>query len=83
MIFVDEASRYTWTYLLAAKSGVTSTVCHFCTMVNSQFGRGIQRFRSDNARDFVNAELALFFADQGILNETSCIATPEQNDMAE
>ena len=30
VIFVNEASRYTWTYLLAAKSGVTSTVHHFC-----------------------------------------------------
>ena len=83
VIFVDEASRYTWTYLLAAKSGVTSTVRHFCTMVNTQFGRGIQQFRFDNARDFVNVELASFFADQGILHETSCVATPEQNGMAE
>ena len=83
VIFVDEASRYTWTYLLAAKSGVTSTVRHFCTMVKTQFGRGIQRFRSDNTRDFVNAELASFFADQGILHETSYVATPEQNGMAE
>ena len=83
VIFVDEAIRYTWTYLLAAKSGVTSTVRHFCIMVNTQFGRGIQRFRSDNARDFVNAELASFFADQGILHKTSCVATLEQNGIAE
>ena len=83
VIFVDEASRYTWTYLLATKSGVTSIVRHFCNMVNTQFGRGIQRFWSDNEHDFVNAELASFFADQGILHETSCVATPEQNGMAE
>ena len=58
LIFVDEASRYTWTYLLTAKSEVASTVRHFCAMIHTQFGRGIQRFRSDNARDFVNADLA-------------------------
>ena len=78
LIFVDEASRYTWTYLLAVKFEVTSIVRHFCAMIQTQFGRGIQRFRSDNARDFVNADLVLFFADSGILRETSYVATPEQ-----
>ena len=68
---------------MATKSGVTSTVRHFCTMVNTQFGRDIQRFRSDDVRDFVNAELASFIADQGILHETSCVATPEHNGMDE
>ena len=62
LIFVDEASQYTWTYLLTAKSEVASTVRHLCAMIHTQFGRGIQRFRSDNARDFVNADLALYFS---------------------
>ena len=83
LIFVDEASQYTWTYLLTAKSEVASTVRHFCAMIHTQFGRGIQRFRSDNARDFVNSDLASYFAERGILHETSCVATPEQNGMAE
>ena len=83
LIFVDEASRYTWTYLLTAKSEVASTVRYFFAMIHTQFGRGIQRFRSDNARDFVNADLASYFAERGILHETSCVATPEQNGMAE
>ena len=52
-------------------------------MIQIQFGRGIQRFRFDNARDFVNADLVSFFADRGILHETSCVATPEQNGIAE
>ena len=52
-------------------------------MLQAQFGRSIQRSRSDNARDFVNADLALFFADRGIFHETSCVATLEHNGMAE
>ena len=52
-------------------------------MIHTQFGRGIQRFRSDNVRDFLNADLASYFAERGILHETSCVATPEQNGMAE
>ena len=52
-------------------------------MIHTQFGRGIQRFCSDNARDFVNSDLASYFAEHGILHETSCVATPEHNGMAE
>ena len=51
-------------------------------MIHTQFGRGIQRFRSDNARDFVNSDLASYFAERGIRHETSCVATTEQNGMA-
>ncbi|XP_078437813.1 uncharacterized protein LOC144708393 [Wolffia australiana] len=83
LIFVDEATRCTWTYLLRAKSDVSGSVRHFCAMIQTQFGRGIQRFRSDNARDFFNADLDAFFAERGILHESSCVATPEQNGMAE
>ena len=52
-------------------------------MVQTQFGRGIQRFRSDNAWDFFNTDLNSFFTERGILHESSCVATPEQNGMAE
>ena len=83
LIFVDEATRYTWTFLLAAKSEVSKTIRQFCTMVQTQFGRGIQRFRSDNARDFFNSDLDSFFAERGILHESSCVATPAQNGIAE
>ena len=83
LIFVDEASQYTWTYFLTAKSEVALTVRHFCAMIHTQFGRGIQRFRSDNARDFVNLDLTSYFAERGILHETFCVATPEHNGMAE
>ena len=83
LIFVDEPSRYMWTYLLTAKSEVVSTVRHFCAMIHTQFGRSVQRFRSDNTWDFVNADLASYFAERDILHETSCVATPKQNGMAE
>ena len=53
LVFVDEATRYTWNYLLPAKSSVATMVREFCAMVQAQFGQGIQRLSSDNARDFV------------------------------
>ena len=69
--------------MLTAKSEVASTVRHFYAMIHTHFGRGIQRSRSDNAWDFVNADLASYFAEHGILHETSCVATLEQNGMVE
>ncbi|XP_078433027.1 uncharacterized protein LOC144704462 [Wolffia australiana] len=44
---------------------------------------GHPAFSFDNARDFFNADLDSYFADRGILHESSCMATPEQNGMAE
>ena len=82
-IFVDEATRYTWTYLLTAKSAVAATVQQLCTMVQTQFGRHILRFCSNNARDFFNTDLDPYFASQGILHESSGVAIPEQNGIVE
>ena len=83
LIFVDKATRYTCTYLLIAKLAVAETIHQFCIMIETQFGRQILRFYSNNARNFFNANMSLFFASQGILHESSCVATPEQNGIAE
>ena len=83
LLVVDEATRNTWTYLLTTKSASTATVQQFCTMVQTQFGCRIQRFCLDNAQNFFNTDLDLHFASQGILHESSCGSTPEQNQIAE
>ena len=84
LIFVDEATLYTWTYLLIAKSAVAAKIQQFCTMIETQLGCRIQHFCSDNAHNFFNANMSLFFfASKGILHESSSVATPEQNSIAE
>jgi transposase InsO family protein len=40
-------------------------------------------FHSDNGREFKNQSLAKFFEENGILHQTSCTYTPQQNGTAE
>ncbi|GKB16126.1 cysteine-rich receptor-like protein kinase 8 [Tanacetum coccineum] len=44
-----------------------------------QFQTPIQTVRSDNGTEFLNESLSTFFQTKGIINQTSCPYTPQQN----
>jgi len=52
-------------------------------MIQNQFGTKIKNIRSDNARDYFNQTLTPYFQKEGIIQESSCITTPQQNGVAE
>ncbi|GKB56175.1 putative RNA-directed DNA polymerase, partial [Tanacetum coccineum] len=79
LIIVDDFSRATWTYLLPNKHHVTTTIKHFHSYVHTQFKTQIQKIRTDNGTEFVNSSLTEFFNDKGIIHQTSCPYTPQQN----
>ena len=51
-------------------------------MVKNQFGVEIKKIRSDNARDYFNQVLSPFFKEKGIIYESLCTNTPQQNGVA-
>nr|XP_019703534.2 uncharacterized protein LOC105038855 isoform X1 [Elaeis guineensis] len=63
-------------------SDVSTVFSNFCSMIKNQFGVNIKRFRSDNAKDYFNQILTPYFQ-KGIVYESSCINTPQQNGVAE
>src|SRR5262249_16875264 len=81
--FIDDCTRVTWIYLLKQKSDVSLIFPNFYNMMKTQFGVDIKKFRSDNAKDFFNHSLTTFFQTKGIIHESSCIYTPQQNGLAE
>ena len=81
--FIDDCTRVTWIYLLKEKSEVSQVIPKFCKMVSNQFGVSIRKFHSDNARDYFNHNLNSFFDQEGIIHESSCVDTPQQNGVAE
>lgn len=83
VLFIDDCTRVTWTYLLKNKSEVTTIFSKFYNMITTQFGVRIKRFRSDNAKDYFNQTLSSFFRKEGIIHESSCVNTPQQNGVAE
>lgn len=48
-------------------------------MIETQFNVRIKRVRSDNGTEFTNLGIKKFFSQKGILHDTSCVATPQQN----
>jgi GAG-pre-integrase domain/Integrase core domain/gag-polypeptide of LTR copia-type len=79
VLFIDNCTRMTWLYVLKTKDEVSHIFKSFFNMVQNQFNRNIKFLRSDNGGEFVNNTLREFFHSKGIIHETSCVGTPQQN----
>ena len=55
----------------------------FLKKISNQFGKKIKRFRSDNGTEFFSTEVRTYLLDNGIIHESSCVNTPQQNGLAE
>jgi hypothetical protein len=73
----------TWLYLLKHKDEVFSVFKSFHIMVQTQFSAKIQVLRSNNGGEYVNQQFQTYFQNHGLLHETSCAQTPQQNGLAE
>ncbi|CAA7042208.1 unnamed protein product [Microthlaspi erraticum] len=81
LIILDDFSRALWIYLLPDKQQAPKSLKDFIAMVERQFGKRVKTIRSDNGSEFIC--LNGFFREHGILHETSCVATPQQNGRVE
>lgn len=80
MIF-DDFSCAVWIYLLLEKTEVRMILLSFFAMVTRQFGKMVKTVRSDNMTEFMC--LNKYFLEHGILHQTSCVATLQQNGRVE
>ncbi|KAJ0830242.1 putative RNA-directed DNA polymerase [Helianthus annuus] len=80
---VDDFSRTVWCYLLTNKTEVFDNLCSFYELVLTQFEKKIKVIRSDNGTEFVNNQMNMFCKNRGILHQTSCAYTPQQNGVVE
>lgn len=80
---MDDFSRATWVYLLKDKTEACEHIVDYCRMVTTQFERHVKRVRSDNGTEFTKGGLQNYFLKEGILHETSCVDTPQQNGRVE
>lgn len=65
------------------KSEVTKTFIQFVMLIERQTNRKIKILRTDGNVEFVNKDFHQFTSKAGILPQTSCPYTPEQNGIAE
>jgi len=76
LTIVDDYSRYTWFFPLKQKSKVVKILEIFFVFVQTQFETIIKVMRSDNETEFF---ITNFFINKGIMHQTSCVNTPQQN----
>lgn len=82
-IFIDDFSRFSWMYPLAAKSDFYVNLVQFLNLVENQFNRKVKTFQSDGGTEFLNNKVKTLFREKGIQHSVSCPHTPEQNGRAE
>jgi len=80
LTLVDGHSRHTWVILMKNKSKTRSLLNNFVIYARTQFNRNIKIIRSDNGSEFNCKE---FYDNLGIIHQTSCVETPQQNSVVE
>ncbi|GJX29327.1 putative RNA-directed DNA polymerase, partial [Tanacetum coccineum] len=83
LTIVDDFSRAVWVYLLKSKDEVFGYFVEFVNLIANQFLKRIKTVRSDNGTEFINNKMEQFLKENGIVHQTSCAYTPQQNGIAE
>ncbi|KAK2988104.1 hypothetical protein RJ640_023853 [Escallonia rubra] len=81
--FIDDCTRMIWVQLMKSKSEVNVLFQQFCKMIHTQYNVRIQVLRSDNGGEYLSAELQQYLKAHGIIHQTTCSNTPQQNGVAE
>ncbi|RVW39091.1 Retrovirus-related Pol polyprotein from transposon TNT 1-94 [Vitis vinifera] len=81
--FVDDHTQVTWVFLMKKKSEVREIFENFNNMVQTLFQAKIQVLRTNNAREYYHNILGSYLLENGIVHQSSCIDTPQQNGVAE
>lgn len=83
VLFLDDYSKFLWTFPIANKSQVTHLFKSFHNIVKTQFERNIKTFQCDNGTEYINGMFKEFFDQNGMLFRLSCPHTSSQNGKAE
>jgi hypothetical protein len=54
----------------------------FHKIVQTQFNTNIKIVCSDNGGEYMSGDLGMYFREEGIIHQTMCVDTPQQNGVA-
>ncbi|GJU65596.1 ribonuclease H-like domain-containing protein [Tanacetum coccineum] len=82
LTIVDDYTRVVWVYLVNIKDEVYDLFVSFVNLIPNQFKCNIKTVRSNNGTEFVNNKMHYLFNSFGIVHQTTCAYTPQQNGIA-
>lgn len=80
---VDDFSRATWVQLFFSKTNAFPILQSFIAFIENQFQTCVKCVRSDNDMEFCDSIANSYYQKKGILHQTTCIQTPQQNGVVE
>ncbi|XP_071740258.1 uncharacterized protein [Rutidosis leptorrhynchoides] len=83
LTIVDDFSRAVWNFLFKTKEDTFDNIQSFVNLIKNQFNKTVKVITSDNGTEFVNNKMNNFIKLNGIVHQTSCAYTPQQNGIAE
>lgn len=83
LMFTDDYSRKTFSYLIKSKKEVLNKFIEFKTLVENQTNLKIKKIRADSGLEYCNHLFENFLKKYGIIHETTVPYTPEQNSVSE
>ena len=83
MLFIYNCTRKSWVYFLKRKSEVLNIFVKFYKVIQTQFNKQIHILRSDNGEEHMKLDMKEFITSDGLIQQTSCSSTPQQNGIAE
>ena len=72
----------TWLYLMKSKYEV-NLFQNFHKMIETQYNAKVRVLRSDNGGEYQSFDLQKYLEGHGIIHQTTCSNTPQQNGVAE
>ena len=80
LTIVDDHSRFFWIFLMHSKAETQIHLKNFVVIVDKLFDTKVKMIRSDNDLEFIMRQ---FYDETGIVHQTSCVETPQQNGIIE
>jgi len=79
LTIVDDASRAVLVYLKRDKGETSLFLKNFVIYARTLFSKSVKFIHSDNGKEFISKPMRQFYSEKGIIHQTSCVDTPQQN----
>jgi transposase InsO family protein len=83
LLFIDDATRYTWCYILERKSDAETNFREWKAEMFTQYDLKVKRFRTDGGGEFTSKRFLRYLRELGVRKETTAPYSPQSNGVVE